>query len=221
MENKVDMKVRLAAGDVEAGLGEDDIFSDDPIVAVAEIDPRVVNYWYMCGLFLNFIFITCVFGIVTFPLWIIFGRSISRRYLNTVKITLTKRSILIQSGGILCNCFARKEKTILLDRVQDVTLSQGCLQKCYNVEQLSIETAGQAGPDKGPELQFSGIKNCRRFRNLILAQRHQYVENAGPGDGFGKSYTPPGLDGMISGSEIKDVLVDIKGVLVDIRDSKV
>ena len=36
----------------------------------------------------------------------------------------------------------KNKKTILLDRIQDLTISQNWLQRCFGVQRLSIETAG-------------------------------------------------------------------------------
>ena len=90
------------------------------------------------------------------------------KFINTWEVVLTTRSLLTRKGGVCynCCCFARKEKTILLDRIQDVSLSQGCIQRCYKLETLKIETAGQAGPNAGPEASITGLINARYLQTF-------------------------------------------------------
>merc|ERR1711879_615693 len=139
-------------------------------------------------------------------------------YFETVKIRVTKRCLIIEYGGVCCHCVPKTVKTILLDRIQDVSLSQNCLQRCFGVQCLTIETAGQSGPNGGPELSFSGIVNTTAFRNEVLAQRHFYVENAsGQSDGLGlqsggvRSQTSPDASVTI------DVLTEIRDALLRIE----
>merc|ERR1719242_1767345 len=96
-----------------------------------------------------------------------------------------------------------------------MTVSQGCLQRCFGVYRLKVETAGQSGPHGGPEVNFTGIVNCEAFRTAVLEQRHKYVESGSARD-----------DGLgIQSSRAEDpmqisMLTEIRDVLVRIESSK-
>jgi hypothetical protein len=159
----------------------------DSIVLRGNFDRGITRYWWWAGL-LGLFFMglcTCGLGFIFLPFYLCFASSFNNAYLDTMEIFLTKRSLQIRRGGIWCNCAARIEKTILLDRIQDVTLSQGCLEKCFNVRRLTIETAGASGPQAGPELSLAGIMDPETFRNTVLAYRHDYVDNGSRADGLG------------------------------------
>lgn len=181
------------------------------VIAEAELEESVKKYWFCMGFFA--LLITGI-GIVLWPLWLVFGYCLSRGYYDSVSIKLTKRSLYVEEGGICCHCVPRKQKTILLDRIQDVTIREGCLQRCCGVRQLQIETAGQNQSAMGPELVFSGIVNVDDFRQKVLAQRHQYVESGVSGDGLGIQSSNIGF---VNSQPALDILSDIRDTLVRIE----
>jgi hypothetical protein len=67
-------------------------------------------------------------------------------------------------------------------RITDIGLVQGPIMRFFDVEALSIETAGQSAP--GSLVQLAGIKDGRKFRDAILKQRDLVVgseeERGGP-----------------------------------------
>src|SRR4051794_40416110 len=93
-----------------------DTEADDHIIAQAHLSQNVKGYWFVSGIILNFILVFAFIGVLTLPLWLIFGYCILDAYYPTVEIILTPRALLIRKGGILGNCVSRVEKTILLDR---------------------------------------------------------------------------------------------------------
>jgi uncharacterized membrane protein YdbT with pleckstrin-like domain len=58
-----------------------------------------------------------------------------------------------------------------LDRIQDVTVSQDCLQKCFGVNVISIHTAGGSGFNGQPEAVLLAPKHPQEVRDVILAKR--------------------------------------------------
>ena len=158
-----------------------------------------------------------VYGVVLIPFLIPMLYPAFKAYFKTLEVSLTTRSLQIRSGGVCCNCccFLRKEKTVLLDRIQDLSLSQGCLGKCFGLWTLTIETAGQAGPQAGPEASMHGLLNAREFRDTVLQARHRYVENGhSHGSDLGGVKRAP-LSGMTGG----EADVAVVPLLTEIRDS--
>lgn len=156
---------------------------ENDVIMVATLDRSVLCYWFTSVIFcLLLLFI----GIPFIPFWLVFGWCLVKQYYATVKIRLTPRSLIVESGGICCHCVAHKVNTILLDRIQDIAMSQNCLSRCFGVETISIETAGNSGPNGGPELYFTGINDVKEFRDRVISARHAYVENQGAAsDGLG------------------------------------
>lgn len=148
---------------------------DDEVLENGRYQPRLVSlmvFSVCCTLTMT------IFGIIFVPfvlcLWPVF-----QAYYNTLEVQLTRRALILRSGGTCfnCCCFARVEKTILLDRIQDIAITQGCIAKCFGVETLTIETAGQSGPYAGPEGVLVGLVGTRDFRDKVMRARHHYVED--------------------------------------------
>lgn len=57
--------------------------------------------------------------------------------------------------------FVRMEKTVPLDRITDPGLVQGPLVRPFDIEALSIETAGKSS--HGAVVQLAGIKDGRKI----------------------------------------------------------
>ena len=94
------------------------------ILQEAEFNPKVCDYWLMHG---AFVLTITLFGIPFVPVWMIAGRKVTRRYLERMKCVLTDRSLKVEGGGI----FVRFEKTVPLDKITDLGLSQGPLDASF------------------------------------------------------------------------------------------
>jgi len=190
---------------------------DDEVVGEAFLDETVINYWFWAV----FLVLLCsVIGIIFIPFWLCFGCCLCRQYFGTVKITITRRSIVAESGGVCCHCIPHSVKTILLDRIQDVSISQGCLERCWGIQRLTIETAGQRGPDAGPELSFAGIQGATEFRDAVLSQRHYYVENGATQLNGGTGLQGQNMN-MDQGHATVEVLSEIRDTLLRIESRPV
>ena len=192
-------------------------------ILIAEWNPQLLSY-YLCLLVV--IGICTVYGIVLFvPCVICCSYGLRKSFFESLETILTERSLIVRKGGNRCYnacCFKRVEKTILLDRIQDLTVSQNCLERCYSIESLTIETAGQAGPNAGPEAVLTGVKNPRAFRDAVLKARHDYVDNGiTHSAGLGK-YNPKlemGPNQPLPSIEHKILLTDIKNGINDINQN--
>ena len=135
------------------------------IIWNAEFNPKVATYWL---LHVALVLTVTLFGIILLPIWFLVGTMVTRRYLATHRCTLTNRSLKFARGLLI-----KVEKTVPLDRITDLGLVQGPIMRLFDIEALSIETAGQSS--QGAVVQLAGIKDGRRFRDAVLKQRDLVV----------------------------------------------
>lgn len=128
----------------------------------AEFNPRLKTYLHVTSIFV--LAITIV-GILLIPLWLIFGRAYVNRYFNGLFCELTTRALHFKKG-----VWIRTEKTIPLDKIQDLTFKEGPLLRYFGVSYLKIETAGQSAQGIS-DMTLYGIIDARNFREAVLNQR--------------------------------------------------
>ena len=108
--------------------------------------------------------------IVTIPIVLIVGvvyMVVLQRIVQAWSATLTSQSLIVRKG-----VFVKVEKTIPLEKITDLGSTQGPIMRLFDLKQLSVETAGQSGPQSGGSLvSLLGIKNTDEFRQRVLAQR--------------------------------------------------
>lgn len=142
--------------------------TEEQVIWDAKFNDRVTTYWLLSGALV----LVCTFvGIVLLPIWFIVGTAVTRQYLKSFRCTLTNRSLKVAKG-----VFVRVEKTVPLDRITDVGLVQGPVMRLFDIEALSIETAGQSS--HGSLVQLAGILDGRKFRDAVLKQRELVVGSA-------------------------------------------
>ena len=139
--------------------------TEERVIWDAEFNPHVTTYWLLNG---ALILTATIIGIPLVPVWFIFGWTVTGQYLKSHRCTLTNRSVKVARG-----VFTKREQTIPLDRITDVGLVQGPIMRIFDIEALTIETAGQSTP--GSLLQLAGIKDGRKFRDAVLKQRDLVV----------------------------------------------
>lgn len=142
--------------------------AEEQVLWDAEFNSRVTTYWLLGG---ALTLTATIVGIVLLPFWFFFGGVVTRRYLKSFRCTLTNRSLQVAKG-----IWVRVEKTIPLDRITDVGLVQGPVMRFFDIEALSVETAGQS--TQGSLVQLAGIKDGRKFRDAVLKQRDLVVGSA-------------------------------------------
>ncbi|MAC19961.1 MAG: hypothetical protein CMJ23_09870 [Phycisphaerae bacterium] len=108
--------------------------------------------------------------IVTIPIVLIVGviyMFVLQRIVGSWSATLTSQSLIVRKG-----VFVKIEKTIPLEKITDLGSTQGPIMRKLDLKQLSVETAGQSGPQAGGSLvSLLGIKNTDEFRQTVLARR--------------------------------------------------
>jgi putative membrane protein len=129
----------------------------------AEFDPKVKTY------FMASTILVCIITIVGIPLLLIaipLGHLLIQKYLDNLSCVLTTRTLEIKKGVI-----SKSESTIPLDKITDLQLYQGPLMRALGLQGFKVETAGQSATPGGSLVNIVGIKDCRDFREAVLAQR--------------------------------------------------
>lgn len=133
----------------------------------AKFDPRLKTYTY-AGVAL--IFVITVVGIVLLPFWLIFGRMYINRYFNSLFCELTTRALHFKKG-----VWFQTERTVPLDKIQDLTFKEGPVLRYFGLSSLKIETAGQS-VQGAADMSLMGIVDARRFREMVLEQRDEITD---------------------------------------------
>jgi len=165
----------------------------------AEFNPRIKAYLLWYGVF---ICVIMIFGIPLIPFWLIIGTFYVKKYFDRLDCELTTRSLKFNKGYIF-----RTEKTIPLDKIQDLTFKEGPLLKMFGLSILRIETAGSSGAGS-PDLTLIGIINASDFRDKVFDQRDVVTENRSSTSETG------------SNEDVLEVLKDIRSSLNRIEKQK-
>lgn len=178
--------------------------SEDTVIRSASFDPRVKTYWLLSG---ALIFVITIIGIPLLLLWFPLGFYFTGRYLDRMECVLTKKALKVKKGVLV-----RVEKTIPLEKITDMALIQGPLMRAFDIERLTVETAGQSGA--GALVSLTGVVRAQDFRETVLAQRDKMAEKLeADADGAGRS--EPGSDGQTVAvlEELRDSVQRIERLL--------
>lgn len=128
----------------------------------ADFNPRLKTYLHVITIF---VLTVTVVGIVLIPFWLIFGTAYVNRYFDSLYCELTTRALHFKKG-----VWIRVERTIPLDKIQDLTFKEGPILRYFGVSYLKIETAGQSAQGIS-DMTLIGIIEARKFREAVLEQR--------------------------------------------------
>ncbi|MFM1832580.1 MAG: hypothetical protein RLZZ461_896 [Planctomycetota bacterium] len=144
------------------------------ILAEATFDRDALVKYHWVGLLP-----VCVF-IVTIPIVIIVAivyANFLDRMIASWSATLTRRSLILRKG-----IFVKVERTIPLEKITDLSSSQGPIMRHFGLKRLGVETAGQLGGTEGGALvSLIGIVDPDGFRQKVLDQRDRVTDNERPG----------------------------------------
>lgn len=138
------------------------------ILATAEFNPDMKRYLLINGIL---VLVATIVGIVLIPIWAILAPIFIQKYFDRLHCELTTRSLRFEKGFIF-----HVERTIPLDKIQDLTFKEGPLLKAFGLNVLKIETAGNTGQGMS-DLTLIGIIDAANFRNMVLNQRDNVTEN--------------------------------------------
>lgn len=143
------------------------------VLQEAAFNPKIKTYILWYGLL---ICLVSVVLIPIIPLWLIFAIMYLNRYFEHLECELTTRSLRFKKGYIF-----QTERTIPLDKIQDLTFKEGPLLKYFGLSILKIETAGNTGQGTA-DLSLIGIIDAAEFRTKVFDQRDIVTDNTGKSD---------------------------------------
>lgn len=144
--------------------------TETEIIYEAKFSPRLKTHWFLYVLYALAI---SVVGLILAPFWLLgVGYWWCNRYFRTLKCVITAKNLELRKGGLI-----RIEKTIPLDRIQDITLKEGPLLRALKLASVRVETAGQSGTEGVGDASVVGIMEPLDFRSHLLAQRERVVSS--------------------------------------------
>jgi len=138
----------------------------EKIVLEATFNPSVKTYWLLSLLlFSTLIVIGIPLLVISIPIFYL----ISSKMIAAMSAVITERKLIVRKG-----IFNKEEKTIPLEKITDVAMTQGPLMRMFNLYRLSFETAGQSA--QGALVSLIGIEDAINFRETILSQKDKAVQ---------------------------------------------
>lgn len=137
------------------------------ILLKGEFNPKIKTYINVYG---SLILTITIVGILLLPLFWIIAPYFIRRYFDRLSAELTTRALRFEKGILF-----HVERTIPLDKIQDLTFKEGPLLRYFGLSVLKVETAG--GGQGQADLTLIGIVDASDFRSRVLEQRDKVTEN--------------------------------------------
>lgn len=175
----------------------------EEIVAQARFDTKLRLYLYLRSIS---ILAMTVVGLALLPIWIFAGWAWSKRYFAALRCDLTERRLRIHKGVVF-----QQDKTIPLDKIQDLSLRHGPIQRALGLCSLRVETAGQSSAQGQADADLIGITDVHEFQEMVLAQRDKLESRTQP-TGINRARDE---DEDATG---KDVLLEIRDTLQRIEE---
>lgn len=142
------------------------------ILLEAKFDPKVKLYWYFHGLWVHFLLVFTGIGFFTFPAWMVLGLFVVSKRYDALSAELSERSVHLRSGVL-----TRVEKTVPLDKIQDLSLRTGPILSVFGLASVQVETAGTSAP--GADMTLPGLVNAEEFRDAVLSRRDELTQVGG------------------------------------------
>lgn len=134
----------------------------------ATFEPRLKTY---INVLVIGTMVLTVAGIILIPVWLIAGRAYLNRYFDNLFCELTTRALHFKKGVLFTT-----ERTIPLDKVQDLTFREGPILRYFGLSSLKIETAGQNATSEA-DMKLLGIVDAHKFRQMVMEQRDEITYN--------------------------------------------
>jgi putative membrane protein len=166
-------------------------YADSGQIMSVEFDRKIIIYWWLMA---NFGLLMSFIGIPLMLFWVPFGWIIHQKQYEHMSGALTNRSLNMRMGWLF-----KKQQNIALDKLTDVSISEGPILKALGVVKMQFETAGAA------PFILSGVKNADQFRDVVLQHRDSLM--AAP------------TQHSSSSTESGDVLIEIRDLLKEINSN--
>lgn len=153
--------------------------------------------------------VICLIPLITWPIL----RWYYTRYFAKLECVLTERKLHVGKGLLF-----RVEKAIPLDKITDMSMSQGPLLRYMKLEAMGVETAGQSGSGGGALVKLVGIENSRDFREAVIDQRDRVVVAADSRDRSHDAHEFTAPAAATGAGESVELLRDIRDALTRIED---
>mmetsp|Transcript_57941 Transcript_57941/g.96095 ORF Transcript_57941/g.96095 Transcript_57941/m.96095 type:complete len:243 (+) Transcript_57941:53-781(+) len=207
---------KLLAHDLhELGLDE-----DVEHMNISFDNDKTVHYW------MTSTFLLSLASIFYLPFYILFWPCMlwgARRWAESRKAVVTDRQLVLKQGRYSCCCMCWNEstKSIPLDKITDLQMQQGCVQRCFDIQEIRVETA--SATSDMPELRLVGLHNARATRAKILDVRdhRQVKDDAGGYNPLLASQQNQQEQMQQTMSAQHDTMLQIKDVLQEMRNALV
>jgi len=137
-------------------------------LATVTFDPKLRTYLFLQALCIG---VLTVVGLFLLP-FLVWGCWIwSGAYFRSLSCTLEPRRLRVASGVVF-----RRERTIPLDKIQDVSLMRGPLLDMLGLVKLKVETAGSGSAGDGAAADLTGVTDALAFQEQVLAQRDRELD---------------------------------------------
>jgi putative membrane protein len=138
----------------------------ETILESASFDSKVKQYWMVTAVLFSCLVLVTIplIPLILLIVWLVAGR-----ILAAMSAELLPQKLVVKRGVLF-----KEEKSIPLEKITDVGLSQGPLMRFFGLYRLSFETAGQSG--HGALVSLLGVVNAGEFREAILTQKDNLNE---------------------------------------------
>merc|ERR1712187_802867 len=84
---------------------------------------------------------------------------------------VTDKQLVLKQGSYGCCCclWNQSTKSVPLDKITDLQVQQGCIQKQFDIQEIHVETASSTS--EMPEMRLIGLNNPMEIRTKILKVR--------------------------------------------------
>ncbi len=176
----------------------------EKILREASFNPKVKTYFLINALFITtvIVFTIPLLPIVAIAVWLI-----ADRQLKAMSAKLLERKLVVKRG-----IWFVVEKSIPLEKITDVAMTQGPLMRMFNLYELSFETAGTAAP--GALVKLVGINDAADFREAILAQKDNLIssQNSKEGSSIQESNGTENNAAIISNQDFQTLSASVQNI---------
>mmetsp|Transcript_44446 Transcript_44446/g.71188 ORF Transcript_44446/g.71188 Transcript_44446/m.71188 type:complete len:244 (+) Transcript_44446:29-760(+) len=93
---------------------------------------------------------------------------------------VTDKQLVLKQGSFGCGCWAccwnESTKSVPLNQITDLQVQQGCVQRCFDIREIRVETA--SATKEVPELVLIGLHDPLEVRAQILRVRDSAVPSS-------------------------------------------